>query len=258
MKVTARSARGYDLYGNIVVIDAVPNTAKALAEKLLLENKNIETVLRKGGAVKGLYRTRRFVYVAGRRNYLATYRENGCVFRFDIRKTFFSTRLAYERKRVSEMAKDGEHVVVMFSGVGPYAIEIAKTHKKSAVVAIELNSAACRYARENARLNKTPNVVLEQGNVDAFAKKYSRFADRIVMPLPKGSSKFLESAFEMCSRGCVIHYYTFCKEGEQRSAMRRLTGFFSRKGRKARVLGHRMVRPYSATEIELVVDLLVN
>ncbi len=258
MKDSARTVRGYELYGSIAVVESGPREAKSAAKRLMLSNKNIKTVLRKGGAVSGKYRTRKLVYVAGAKNYLAEYRENGCVFRFDMRKVFFSTKLAYERKRISELAKDGEHVIVMFAGVGPYSIEIAKPHRKSKVVSIELNPQASRYARENALLNKTPNVVVEQGNVEKFTGKYSRFADRIVMPLPMDSFMFLPAALKMCAKLCTIHYYTFCKEKEVGATIAKLKRFLKSKGRRLRLIGWRAVRPYSATDIEIAVDFVVD
>ncbi len=254
---TGMAARGYELYGSIAVIESEPAAAKAMARRLMSNNKNVKTVLRKGGAISGRYRTRKYVYVAGEKNYLVNYRENGCLFVFDIRKVYFSTKLAYERKRVSDAAKDNEQVIVMFAGVGPYAIEIAKAHKRSRVVAIEINAAACGYAEENARLNKTPNVKVEKGNVSSFTSKYAKFADRIVMPLPMSSSRFLSDALKMCSKKCTIHYYTFCRASETGKTITELTQHIRAKGRKPRILEHRVVRPYSATDIELVVDVSV-
>ncbi|MDE1855272.1 MAG: hypothetical protein KGH57_03075 [Candidatus Micrarchaeota archaeon] len=258
MKKTARTARGYDLYGNIAVIDAPPKSAKTVARRMLSENGNIETVLRKGGAVKGRYRTRRFVYVAGKKNYIATYRENGCVFKFDIRRTFFSTRLAFERKRISDLVKDGERVVVMFGGVGPYSIEIAKQYRNCEVISIELNPAACAYARENARLNKTPNVAVEHGSVEKFEEKYAGFADRIIMPLPNGAARFLTSALLMCGRRCTIHYYAFCKIGGVKQEISALRTFFAKRKKKFKLLGYRTARPYSARDVEVAVDFMVS
>jgi tRNA (guanine37-N1)-methyltransferase len=258
VKPSPIAARGYDLYGNIAVIDAMPSVAKALGRKIMLQNKNVETVLRKGGAVKGRYRTRKFIYVTGKRNYIATYRENGCVFRFDVRKTFFSTRLAYERKRVSSLVRDGERVIVMFAGVGPFSIEIAKSHKRCMVVSIELNAVASRYAAENTKLNKTPNVVVEQGSVDGFADKYAGFADRIIMPLPKGAASFLPAALAMCASRCTIHYYAFCRAQEIKPEIAKLRNFFTSRDRKFSLIGYRVVRPYSARDVEIVVDFVIH
>ena len=258
MKRPERIARGYDLYGNIAVIGAPPAAAKTIGKRLMRENSNVRTVLRKGGPVRGRYRTRDFIYVAGERNYLADYRENGCRFVFDIRKTFFSTRLAYERKRISGLVKDGERVVVMFAGAGPYAIEMARTHKKCRVIAIELNKSACVYMRKSILLNKVKNVTVEQGDVRRFADKYEGWADRIVMPLPQSASRFLQTAIKMCGSRCTIHYYAFCKSEDTREAISNLRKFFAGRKKKFRLLGSRVVRPYSSREIELAVDFTAS
>lgn len=250
-------SKGYDLFGNIAVIDVQPKFAKKAAEALMDSGSNVRTVLRKGGAVKGRYRTRKFFYVAGEKNYIALYKENGCMFRFDVRSVFFSTRLAYERKRIGELVTAREKVIVMFAGVGPYAIEIAKAHAKCAVVAIELNKEACKYMLENVKLNKASNVVPVQGDVRRMAAKYRGFADRIVMPLPKTASTFLEEVLVCAKSRCTVHYYTFCKAGKDEAAVGKIRQFFTARKKKFRVLRKRIVRPYSASEIEIVVDFLI-
>jgi len=255
---SGEAARGYDLLGNIAIIDASPAPAKRMASALMRTNRNIKTVLRKGGAVSGRFRTRKFYYVAGRRNYIANYRENGCVFRFDVRDVFFSPRLAHERKRVSGLVKDGESVVVMFSGVGPFAIEIAKMHRRCRVVAIELNAKAHRAAVENKRLNKVDNVDFVQGDVKKLASKYEGSADRIVMPLPKGASRFLGEAILVAKDRCVVHYYAFCKSDQEDETVGKIRAFAESRGRRFRLFGKRVVRPYSRTEIEIAVDFLIS
>ena len=231
--------------------------AKKVAGAIMRTNRSIRTVLRKGGAVKGRYRTRKFHFVAGRKNYIANYRENGCTFRFDVRTAFFSARLAYERKRIAGLAKGGEKVVVMFSGVGPFAIEIAKAHGTCRVVAIELNKEAHKAALENKRLNRIDNVALVQGDVKKLAPEYKGFADRIVMPLPKGASKFLAEALLVAKDSCVVHYYAFCRADREKETVERIRKFVESRGRKFRLIGKRTVRPYSSKEIEIVVDFLM-
>lgn len=255
----AEATKSYDILGNIAIIDAKGATAKKIAKAVMATNKNVETVLRKGGAISGRYRTRKYHYVAGKRNFIARYRENNSVFEFDVRKAYFSARLAYERRRIINQVRNGERVMVMFAGVGPFAIEIAKAKKKTKVVAIELNKYAYRYMLDNIRINKTPNVTPILGDVKKVAEKYYNFADRIIMPLPKDSYSFLGSALEVAKRGCVIHYYAF---GESKKAFeqhsKKLIEFFQRHKRGARIVGKRVVRPYSATEVEIVLDAKIR
>ena len=102
-------ARGYDLLGNIAIIEEESRAKeREKAKELLGTHKQVRTVLAKAGAVTGVYRIRKVRYVAGERNYTADYRENNCLFRFDVRKTFFSNRLSFERTRILGLVKPKE------------------------------------------------------------------------------------------------------------------------------------------------------
>lgn len=259
-KAYLASSRGYDIVGDIAVIDSAKDkaAAKKTASVIMDVNKNVKTVLAKGGPVSGIYRTRKYAYVSGKRKYDTIYRENGAAFAFDLRKTFFSTRLAFERMRIVNAARDGENVLVMFAGVGPFAIEIGKEHKKSKIIGMELNKDACKYMAENIKLNKTPNVTAECGDVKKLVAKHNRFADRIIMPLPWDSYSFLDSVLVAAKKRCIVHYYAF---GEKDSAFdfetQRLKSYFKKHGRKFRVLFKRVARDYSHDQIEVVIDFLI-
>jgi len=256
-KAEGEAAKGYDLLGNIAIIDAEPKLAKQIGRLILSLNKNVETVLRKTGAVKGRYRTRSYAYVAGKRNYIAHYKENGCIFEFDVRKVFFSPRLAYERQRIAAQVKDGEHVVVMFAGVGPFAIEIAKKVPGAKVIAIELNKYAYKYMLRNIQLNKVKNVKPVLGDVKRVAREYRNFADRIVMPLPKESHSFLDAAYKVAKQKAIVHYYTFVPR-DSNNASSLLLSFSRKMNAKIKVLNERIVRPYSAKEVEIVIDFMLS
>ncbi len=252
-------SKSYDIVGNIAVIDADPKHAKALAEQVMATNKNVKTVLRKGGAISGKFRTRKHIYVMGRRNYVAQYKENNCVFMVDLRKAFFSTRLAFERQRIVNLSKDGETVLVMFAGVGPFAIEIAKRNKASKVIAVELNEDACRYMRDNVSLNKTVNVEVVNEDVLIYSKKNKDIADRIIMPLPMSSFNFLSSAYESAKKTCIINYYAFgSKDTAFEDSKNIIKNYFSKLKCETKILGRRIVRPYSSKSIEVVLDLVIK
>jgi len=253
--------KAYDLLGDIAVINETKH-AKKLARAILQANPNVKTVVMKKSAVSGKYRTREFVHILGKKNFVATYKENGARFVFDIRKVFFSSRLAYERKRIADLvakAKKAENVMVMFAGVGPFAIEIAKACKACNVVAIELNANAYKSMVENIKLNKVTNVVAIKGDVAKAVKKYKGWADRIVMPLPKSSYSFLGSVLVAARERCIVHYYCFGKaekaieENEQK-----IKEFFEKRGKKVRFLFSRVVRPYSPSEDEVVIDFEIR
>jgi tRNA (guanine37-N1)-methyltransferase len=252
-------AKSFDILGNIAIVDTEPELVKKLAAAILKSNPNVMTVVRKGGAVSGVYRTRKYVYVAGKRDYTADYRENGCVFRFNINKTFFSTRLSYERKRITDLSKNGENVVVMFAGVGPFAIEIAKKNPKSKIVAIELNKFAHRYMLDNIRINKVKNVDPVCADVAKMSKKYNNFAERIVMPLPKDSASFMNRALKMAGKECTFHYYAFGpSEDPYKESMDMLEKIARKNRRRFRVVFKRIVRPYSKNTVEIVLDFVMK
>lgn len=252
-------ARGYDLLGNIAVIEPMgrPEERKK-AHELMKTHAHITTVLAKAGAVSGRYRTRKHRFVAGKRTKIAVYKENGCTFRFNVDKSFFSNRLSYERSRIMALAKKGENVMVMFAGVGPFAIEIAKSHPKSEVVAVELNRNAYKYMLENIKLNKVQNVTALNCDVRKIPRKYNGFADRIVMPMPKSSLMFLDRVLNVVKSRCIVHLYSF---GNSETAFDDVYGLIKehakKNGYRVKPILERAVRPYSAKEIEIVLDFLV-
>lgn len=251
--------KSFDLIGNTAIIGSQPSTERAIAEAIMDANPKVTRVISKAGAVSGRYRTRNFHHVAGERGYSVTYAENNIRISMDIRKAFFSPRLAYERKRISDLAKDGEAVVVMFAGVGPFAILLAKEHPHSKVVAIELNMEAYKYMLDNVTLNKALNVTPLHGDVRRFSKKYGGFADRILMPLPKDSHDFIDVANSMSADRCVIHYYAFGpKLNPYSKPMSDIKSFFAAKGKRVKFLFKRVVRQYSPTDVEIVLDFEIS
>ena len=258
-KKYAEVTKSYDVIGNIALINAKGGPAKQIAKAIMATNKSVETVISKGGAVSGKYRVRKYRHVLGKRNFVATYRENGAVFNFDMRKTFFSSRLAFDRLRISKLVKEKENVVVMFAGMGPFAIQIARMHRNAKVVGIELNRNAYNYMKQNIRLNHVTNVIAELGDVNIVANKYKGFADRIIMPLPKDSHNFLDAALKVARKKAVIHYYAFGdKETAFNRSIKKIKEFMMKHGKKAVISNRRVVRQYSPKEIEIVLDVIIK
>ena len=253
------AVRGYDVLGSIAIIGEQGRNGRIVADAVMKVNKNVKTVVSKAGAVKGKYRKREFEFVAGERNFVANYKENGCTFRFDIRKTFFSPRLSFERKRITELSNDKEHVIVMFAGIGPFAIEIAKKNKGSKIIAVELNKDSYRYMLENIRINKTANVEPILGDAKKVVEGMADWADRIVMPLPMSADKFLGSAITAARNGCIIHYYSFGDSSDPFSASGKMARELAKSmGFTARIVWKRVVRPYSKNISEIVLDIRIG
>jgi tRNA (guanine37-N1)-methyltransferase len=251
----------YDLLGSTAIIEFRGSRVMARREALRLMkfDNRVKTVLIKAGPVAGRYRTRKLSYLAGIRRYNVEYRENGCRFRFDPRKTFFSSRLSFERSRILNLAEDGEDVCVMFAGAGPFAIELGKRFRGSMITAIEENPASFRYMEENIALNRTKNVIPVKGDVKKMAKDYKDSADRIIMPLPWSSLEFLDEAFLVAKKSATVHIYIFGKTtGLEAGSWKKITAHARRHRYTARKLFTRAVRTYSATESEIVIDYRIR
>ncbi len=152
-----------DFVGDIAVIEIPPELVdhkKIIGEAILKTHKRVNTVLAKSGAVEGVYRLREFEVIAGIEKTATTHREYGCVYNVDLSKTYFSPRLSNEHNRVASQVKEGETVVDMFAGVGPFSILIAKKRENVKVYAIDVNPDAVEFLKKNIAVNRVENKVM--------------------------------------------------------------------------------------------------
>jgi len=203
----------FDIIGDIAILeipDELAGKKKAIGEALLTTFKNIKTAAAKKTKVGTEYRTRELEILAGEPRKETEHREHGCIYRLNVETCYFSPRLGSERLRVAEQCKPGERILVMFAGVGPYPVLIAKTFSPKEIHAIELNPEAVRYMEENSRINKV-NIHAIQGDVRNEIPKLGNF-DRIIMPLPKDAGDFLDVALPAMKKGGTIHFYDFAHD----------------------------------------------
>lgn len=201
----------YDIIGSIAILkfDKEKKKEKLRQARKLLKRKNIKTVLEKTEKVKGRLRTIKTRFLAGEKNLVTIHKENKCRFKLNVETCYFSPKLSEERKQIASKVKKKSEVLVMFSGVSPYTIVIAKL-SGAKVTAIELSRECNKYARENVKLNKLNNVELIQGDVKKKLPK-EKF-DVIVMPRPNLKESFLRQAFSVSKKGTIIYYYCFGRE----------------------------------------------
>lgn len=210
----------YDILGNIALVKfndkTTVNDKKRFANKLLKKNKSLTTVLEKTRGFKGRLRKQETKFVAGVKTKEAIYRENGCVFRFNVDKVYFSSRLSNERKEIAGMIHKNEKVLIMFAGVAPFSIVIARNSPVEIVYSNEINKEANKYGRLNAELNKVKNkIIFFDGDIKKTSKKIKNKFDAIVMPRPQLKDSFLHEAFMLSKKGTRIFYYDFCKIDEK-------------------------------------------
>jgi tRNA (guanine37-N1)-methyltransferase len=203
-------ASGVDTIGDIAIVrieEAKASEKKRIAAAILEETKAVRCVFEQEGGIGGEFRLRRLRHLAGEDRTLTTHRENGCSYKVDVARCYFSPRLSTERLRVVEAAGMGEAVLNMFAGVGPFSVLFARK-KKARVLSCELSEYACELHEENDRANSVDRLV-KVVNADAMALPRLtklRF-DRILMPHPSLADRFLPAALSLAKRGAIIHYY---------------------------------------------------
>lgn len=215
--------RAYDIMGNVALLKfpekTPPAFKKKFAQRIMRENSAVKTVLEKTGRFKGRLRKQETGWIAGEKTKKVLYRENGCVFRFNIDKTYFSSRLSNERKEIASMIKKDSTVLVMFAGAGPFSIVIAKGSKAEKVYSNEVNKEANKYGKLNAQLNKVKNKIeFVDGDIKKVAlslKSREMKFDYIVMPRPQLKDSFLKQAFILSKKGTIVFYYDFCRDNEK-------------------------------------------
>ncbi len=208
--------RAYDTIGTIAVIEIPPELVKKqkiIANTIIDNNKHIESVYKKTGKRTQICRIPRLIHIAGKKNTETICIENGIRLKTDIAKAYFSHRMATERKRLFQQVKKNERVLVMFSGVGPYTLSIAKNTSAKEIIGVEKNPTAVKLAEYNKKLNKVSNVINYKGDAKKLVPELGKF-DRIIMPLPKGAEPFLETALKATKKGTTIHFYDFLHEND--------------------------------------------
>lgn len=218
----------YDIIGSIAIakFDRLDTNEykKKWAGSFLKENHNIKTILEKIDKVKGRLRIAKTSFILGENTKETIHTENGCRFHLNVDETYFSPRLSNERKVISEeiarsITRTRKNVLVLFAGVGPFPITIAKLIKKQGknaiVISNELNRKASKFAEENVKLNKLENYVkVVQGdakNILALLKKHKLPLkyDFIMMARPNLKDTFLLPTLGVAKRGAVMHYHGF-------------------------------------------------
>lgn len=234
--------KSQEVIGKILILEIPPELEKkerVIAEAYLKVTKNLETVVKKDQIHSGVYRTRKVKVLAGKNQKETLHGENGVKMWVNLEETYFSARSATERMRIAHLIQKGEEVLVMFSGVGPYQLVLAKNSPAKKIYGIEINPTAHQLALKNIVLNHVHDrVFIYEGDVRTlvpqfFAKK--KF-DRIVMPLPKTGEEFLDVAFQVAKKGTLIHLYAFLSEEEVAGHKQRINSICKELKRKVKIL----------------------
>jgi tRNA (guanine37-N1)-methyltransferase len=245
----------------IEVPEGLKDSENDLAEAIMHIQKSVRSVLSKESDREGELRLRGYRLIAGEPDTEVIHRENGYLLKVDPQKTYFSPREMTERRRVASQVKPGEVVMVMFSGIAPFNIAIAKLQPDvEKVYGVELNKDAHAMGIESVRINRLSHkITLINGDVNEVCPKYFGKCDRVLMPLPMGSESFLETAIK-CLRdsGGVLHFYNWGKEEDLYTNATNMISEDCRKlGKKLEVIGERKVLPYSPRKWKICIDVRI-
>ncbi len=254
--------RAFSVLGNIAIVnfsdDVKKSERKKFAEKILKEHNNIKAVLEKSGKFSGRLRKMKTDFLAGEKTKEILYKENNCVFRFNVDTTYFSPRLSNERKEIAKQIKKGENVLVMFAGVSPFSIVIAKNSRAKKVYSNEINREANKYGELNIELNKVKDKIeLIKGDIKRVAERLREKFDVIVMPRPNLKETFLSSAFKLSKKGTRIYYYGFCKAGDEKDIVEDIEEGALKAKKKIRILKIKKAGEIAPYKIRLRVDFRV-
>ncbi|MCA9485402.1 MAG: class I SAM-dependent methyltransferase family protein [Nanoarchaeota archaeon] len=253
----------YDVVGNVVIVkfrqEDKLKDKKKFAEDFLKKHKSVRTVLEKVGGFSGRLRTQVTKFIAGEKTKEVLYKENGCEFRFNVDTCYFSPRLSTDRLEVSGMIKKGENVLVMFGGVGPYAVVIGKQSKAEKVVSVELGREPTKYAKENIKRNKLQGKVeAVGGDVRRRVPELKERFDRIVMARPNLKDSFLDVAFRVLKKGGIIHYHGFYPEAERGEMIEMIKVEAKRARKKIKILRVKKAGEIGTKKYRYRVDLKVS
>ncbi len=252
-EVVDRLPSSFDIIGDIAVI-RIPGEAQQYAgeigKALLRFSPHIKSVYMDLG-VAGDYRIRKLVHLAGEKRTRTIHVEYGVKIVVDLARAYFSPRLATEHWRVATLVEEGERVLDMFTGVGPFALVIGKHRKPEVVYAVDINPQAIDLLRESISLNRIANVEPHVG--DARKVSPGLGVDRVIMNLPHGAEEFFPAAVSALRGTGTVHLYTIIPEGTLEKKKSHLEEKYEKYG--ARVVFSRVVRPYAPHEVHAVFDI---
>jgi tRNA (guanine37-N1)-methyltransferase len=256
--------RAYDLIGDIAVLE-IPSELHdhrfTIGKAFLQVRSHFVTILGKKGAITGTLRTRDYELLAGIDKTDTIHIEYGCRISVDLAKAYFSPRLLEEHNRIAQLVRKNELVVDMFTGVGPFALHIARK-AQATVTAVDINPEATQLLRTSMTMNRLLGHI-EPTNQDIreyVTTVQPNQADRVIMNHPSGASDFIPEACQLLKAGGVIHYYDFMGGEDPEGALtKRLVGLIEDSGRKVKEISLvRRVRASAPYEYHMVIDATIH
>ena len=189
--------------GDILILDNKFDVKSEAQLKELSDKHKVKTIMK----VDHIYGTKRepVIKLLYGDDTKTINKENGCLFKLDLRKVMWSKGNNNERIRIARLVEDGETIIDMFAGIGYFSIPIGVHSNAKQVYSIEINPNSFHYLQENIKLNKINNITPILGDCINITPNYK--ADRIIMGYVKTTHHYLKVAIDSLNKGGVIHYH---------------------------------------------------
>ncbi len=249
----------YDVIGNkekaVAILGANTKNARKAAKDIMKRHKAVKSVIQKISDREGEYRLYQTKLLLGKKDTEVVHKEHNYLIRVDPQRVYFSPREGTERQRIAEMTKNGQRILIMFSGSGPYSIAIAKRHPENEIVNIDINLDAIVYAEKNVRMNHLRNIKNICGDVRKI-RNIGKF-DRIVMPLVETAKEFLDDAVLHSKKGTIIHLYGLSAKKDFEDIEDEVQEIADSFNFKYKIVGKQDVLPYAPRVRKVRLDIKV-
>ena len=239
--------------GDILILDNKFTVQSDTQLKELSDKHNVKTIMK----VDHIYGTKRepVIKLLYGDDTETINKENGCLFKLDLKKVMWSKGNNNERIRIAKLVEDNETVIDMFAGIGYFSIPIGVHSNAKQIYSIEINPNSFHYLKENIKLNKISNITPLLGDCINITPDYK--ADRIIMGYVKTTHHYLKVAIDSLNKGGVIHYHETVPEKlmdiRPINRIKELAG-----DRQVEFLKLNKVKKYSPGVFHVVCDVRIN
>ncbi len=242
----------YAIIGHVAIVYVPSPDHKIPKEELerILKNPKVRTVIGRIGSF-GTKRRVRSVLLAGEPKTVTVHKELSTYFVLDVARITFSPGNHFERKRMIEVAEDGERILDMFAAVGNLSMPLAK-HRRVEVIGIEICGYTYAFLRRTIEKNSLKNFLPILGD-SRISSPESR-ADRILMGFFGIDEKHMYAAAKALRNRGIIHAHRLVRKGrEEEEIESRLKEW----GKFINVLEYdrRIVKSFSPALNHVVVDI---
>ncbi|MHB8552076.1 MAG: class I SAM-dependent methyltransferase [Thermoplasmataceae archaeon] len=196
----------FDVIGDIAVIrERKDGSVDNIVEFIARTRKSIRTIYLDHG-VSGELRLRDLELLYGEDNPETLHRENGIILWVNIKKAYFSPRLATERMIIASRVKEGERILDMFCGIGSFTITIMKNHTVE-MTAFDKNPDAIAALEINIKRNKVGGLISTHICDSWEGIKTMSNLDRIIMNNPTSRHVDLISIGNALKDRGIVNFY---------------------------------------------------